>query len=107
MTGSSGPDRVFHYIPFCFAASWIATLTFLSRNSVVTLSTDLTKLADELKLAPPDYFLNVPTLLERVRSKVSESIQQRGGFSAAIFAGASVHSIGKESSYLRSLILSA
>jgi long-chain acyl-CoA synthetase len=88
MIGSSGPDRVFHYTPMCFAASWIATLTFFSRNSIVTLSTDLTKLADELKCAPPDYFLNVPTLLERVRSKVSESVQQRGGMPAAIFAGA-------------------
>jgi long-chain acyl-CoA synthetase len=88
MAGSSGSDRVFHYTPMCFAASWIATLTFFSRNSVLTLSTDLTKLADELKLAPPDYFLNVPTLLERVRSKVTESIQQRGRLFAGIFAAA-------------------
>ena len=42
---------------------------FLSRNSMLTLSTDLTKLADELKLAAPNYFLNVPTLLERVRAR--------------------------------------
>jgi long-chain acyl-CoA synthetase len=88
MAGSSGPDRVFHYTPMCFAASWIAALTFLSRNSVVTLSTDLTKIADDLKSAPPDYFLNVPTLLERVRSKVTESIQKRGAIFGAIFAGA-------------------
>ena len=88
MDGHPEFEQVFHYTPFCFAASWIATLTFLSRDSVLTLSTDLTKLADELKLAAPDYFLNVPTLLERVRAKVSESIQKSGGIAAAIFARA-------------------
>ncbi len=88
MSGHSGPENVFHYTPLCFAASWIATLTFLSRNCVVTLSTDLVKLSEELKLASPHYFLNVPTLLERVRAKISESIQKRGGLSWAIFSGA-------------------
>ncbi len=38
----------------------------------------MAKLADELKLAAPDYFLNVPTLLERVPPKVTESIQKSG-----------------------------
>jgi len=88
MAGHAEFDNVFHYTPFCFAASWIALLTFLSRDSVVTLSTDLAKLSDELKLAAPDYFLNVPTLLERVRAKVTESIQKRGGITAAIFGRA-------------------
>ncbi|MBZ5502202.1 MAG: AMP-binding protein [Acidobacteriia bacterium] len=82
------PDRAFHYLPFCFAGSWILLLTALSRNSVLTLSTDLAKLADELKLAGPDYFLNVPTLLERVRAKIEESVRQRGGWTAAVFARA-------------------
>ena len=85
MAGGHQPDKVFHYTPFCFAASWIAMLTFLSRNSVLTLSTDLTKLSAELKLASPDYFLNVPTLLERVRARIIETIQKRGGLTAAIF----------------------
>jgi long-chain acyl-CoA synthetase len=88
MEGHQEPEQVFHYTPFCFAASWIATLSFLSRNSVLTLSTDLTKLPDELKLAAPNYFLNVPTLLERVRAKVTESIQARGGVTAKIFSHA-------------------
>ena len=78
MAGSTRPDRVFHYLPLCFAGSWILLLTALSRSSVLTLSTDLTKLADEMKLAEPDYFLNVPTLLERVRNKVEESIATQG-----------------------------
>jgi long-chain acyl-CoA synthetase len=88
MEGHPEFDQVFHYTPFCFAASWIAMLTFLSRDSVLTLSTDLAKLSDELKLAAPDYFLNVPTLLERVRAKVSESIQKRGGITATVFGRA-------------------
>ncbi|HEY6384419.1 MAG TPA: AMP-binding protein [Candidatus Acidoferrum sp.] len=71
------PDRVFHYGPFSFAASWITLLTCLSRESVMTLSTDLTKLADEIRFASPHYFLNVPTLLERVRRAVEEALSKR------------------------------
>jgi len=82
------PDKIFHYAPFCFAASWVLLLTALSRRSVLSLSTDLAKLADELKMAAPDYFLNVPTLLERVRNRVQETLQKRGGLAAAIFTRA-------------------
>ncbi|HEY5068952.1 MAG TPA: AMP-binding protein, partial [Candidatus Acidoferrum sp.] len=48
-----------------------------SRESVLTLSTDLNKLADEIRLSAPNYFLNVPTLLERVRRGVLDSISKR------------------------------
>lgn len=82
------PDRLFHYGPFCFAASWILLLTALSRNSVLTLSTDLSRLSEELKLAEPNYFINVPIFLERVRRKIQETVQQRGGFAAAMFSRA-------------------
>ena len=79
------PDRVFQYAPFCFAAARILLFTSLSRNSVLTLSTDLSKISEELKLAAPNYFVNVPLFLERVRRKVEESIVKRGGFAAALF----------------------
>ena len=75
MRGSQGPDNVFHYLPLNFAASWIATLSFLSRESVVTLSTDLNRLADEIRLSAPHYFLNVPRLLERMRRGVDEQAE--------------------------------
>lgn len=82
------PDKIFHYLPLCFAGSWILLLTALSRPSVLTMSTDLNRLADELKLAAPDYFLNVPTLLERVRTKVEEGIAKRGAVTRDIFCRA-------------------
>jgi len=88
MVAQSEPEKVFHYLPFSFAASWIAMLSFISRNSVLSLSTDLTKLADELKIASPNYFLNVPTLLERVRRTIQETIQKRGTFAATVFSRA-------------------
>lgn len=78
-------EKIFHYLPFCFAGSWILLLSALSRNSVLTLSTDLAKLADELKVAEPHYFLNVPTLLERVRTRIEQTIRGRGGMAARIF----------------------
>ncbi len=79
------PDRVFQYAPFCFAAARVLLLTSLSRASVLTLSTDFSKLSEELKLAAPDYFVNVPMFLERVRRKIEESVRKRGGFAAAVF----------------------
>ena len=79
------PDRVFHYLPFCFAGSWILLLSCLSRTSVLTISMDLTKLAEEIGVAAPNYFLNVPTLLERIRSGVEGNIRKRGGMIAKIF----------------------
>lgn len=79
------PDRVFQYAPFCFAAARILLFTSLSRNSMLTLSTDLANISEELKLAAPNYFVNVPLFLERVRRKIEESILKRGGFAAALF----------------------
>lgn len=81
-------DRVFHYLPFNFAASWIVLLTYLTRETVLTLSTDLNKLADEIRLASPHYFLNVPTLLERVRRGVEEALSNRPAMIRSLFAKA-------------------
>jgi len=82
------PDRVFHYAPFNFAASWILLLSCLSRESVLTLSTDLTKLPDEIRLAAPHYFLNVPTLLERVRRGVEDALSKRAAPIRSLFSKA-------------------
>jgi long-chain acyl-CoA synthetase len=82
------PDRVFHYAPFNFAASWILLLSCLSRESVLTLSTDLTKLPDEIRLSAPHYFLNVPTLLERVRRGVEDALSKRAAPIRALYAKA-------------------
>ena len=76
-TGATGPDRVFHYLPFNFAASWLLLLSCLARETTLTLSTDLNKLADEIRVSSPHYFLNVPTLLVRVRRGVEENLSKR------------------------------
>ena len=82
------PERVFHYAPFNFAASWILLLSCLSRESVLTLSTDLNRLADEIRVAAPHYFLNVPTLLERVRRGVEDALSKRPAVIRSLFANA-------------------
>ena len=72
------PLRVFQYLPFNFAASWIVMMSCLTRETVLTLSTDLNMLADEIRLSAPNYFFNVPTLLERVKRGVEEALSKRG-----------------------------
>jgi long-chain acyl-CoA synthetase len=84
----SSRDRVFHYLPFSFCASWIALLTFLMRRCVVTLNTDLTKIASDLPAVAPDYFLNVPQLLERMRRGIDEQLEKAGGIGLAIYSRA-------------------
>jgi long-chain acyl-CoA synthetase len=84
----SSQDRVFHYLPFSFCASWIALLTFLMRRSLVTLNTDLTKIASDLPVVAPDYFLNVPQLLERIRRGIDEQLERAGGIGLAIYSRA-------------------
>src|SRR3970282_607509 len=79
------PERIFHYLPFCFAGSWILLLSCLSRNSTLSLSTDLSQIAEEMRLATPKYFLNVPIMLERMRAKIEEQLEQRGGIVLRLF----------------------
>ncbi len=88
MQGRAGQDRIFHYLPFSFCASWIAVLTFLLRGSQVTLNTDLTKIPSDMPATAPHYFLNVPQLLERMRRGVDEQIAQKGGLVLAAYSRA-------------------
>lgn len=95
MGGRTGQDRIFHYLPLSFCASWIAVLTFILRGSLVTLSTDLTKIASDMPAVAPHYFLNVPQLLERMRRAVDEQIAQRGGLVQVVYRRAVAAWTGK------------
>ena len=95
MAGREGQDRVFHYLPFCFAGSWMMLLTCLLRCSLLTLNTDLSKLSSEMRIASPDYFLNVPQLLERMRKAVDEQLWKTGGAAQLIYRRAKVAWINK------------
>src|SRR5205809_126319 len=88
MEGRRGQDAVFHYLPFCFAGSWIMLLTCLLRGSRMTMNTDLGKLASDMRAAAPEYFLNVPALLERMRKAVDEQLWQAGGFPQKVYSKA-------------------
>jgi len=80
-----GQDRVYQWAPLNFAAAWITTLTSLLRGSSVFMNTDLTKLAGELRTVAPDYFVNVPALLERVRKAVDEQLWKTGGVVRTVY----------------------
>jgi len=88
MGGRTGQDRIFHYLPFSFCASWIAVLTFMLRGSLVILNTDLTRIPNDMPAVAPHYFLNVPQLLERMRRGVDEQIAKKGGIGQAIYSRA-------------------
>jgi len=60
-------------------------MSCLTRETVLTLSTDLNKLADEIRLSAPNYFFNVPTLLERVKRGVEEAMAKRGSLIQSIY----------------------
>jgi len=78
-------DKVYQWAPLNFAAAWITLLTSLLRGSSVSMKTDLSKLAAELRTVAPDYFVNVPALLERVRRAVDEQLWKTGGMIRAIY----------------------
>lgn len=80
-----GPDRVFHFLPFCFAASRMMLWTQLSRPNPIMISTDLTKLVVEMGTAKPNYFLNVPAVLERIRNGVGANLRERGGIALGLY----------------------
>jgi long-chain acyl-CoA synthetase len=85
MDKRAGQDRVYQWAPLNFAAAWITTLTSLLRGSSVFMNTDLAKIAGELRTVQPDYFVNVPALLERVRRAVDEQLWKTGGIVRAIY----------------------
>jgi long-chain acyl-CoA synthetase len=88
MGGRTSQDRIFHYLPFSFCASWIAVLTFMLRGSRIVLNTDLTKIPNDMPAVAPHYFLNVPQLLERMRRAVDEQVAKKGGIGQAIYSRA-------------------
>jgi long-chain acyl-CoA synthetase len=84
----SGDDRVFHYLPFCFAGSRIQLWSQLTRANALMVSTDLNNLVQELGTAEPHYFLNVPTLLERIKLGVGNKLKERGGVIYSLYRAA-------------------
>ena len=85
MSNRPGQDRVYQWAPLNFAAAWITTLTSLLRGSSVFMNTDLSKLAGQLRTVAPDYFVNVPALLERVRKAVDEQLWKTAGIVRTIY----------------------
>lgn len=79
------PDRVFHYLPFCFAGSRVVLWTCLFRGNPIHVSTNIDNLGAELAAAAPNYVLNVPMLLERIKNKVEEGILSRGALIAGLY----------------------
>jgi long-chain acyl-CoA synthetase len=78
-------DRVFHYLPFCFAGSRVVLWTCLFRGNPIHVSTNIDNLGAELAAAAPNYVLNVPMLLERIKNKVEEGVLSRGAAISGLY----------------------
>ena len=96
MNHRAGQDRVYQWAPLNFAAAWITTLTGLLRGSSTFMNTDLTRIAKEIREVQPDYFVNVPALLERVRRAVDEQIWKTGGVVRTLYAHAKAAYISRQ-----------
>ena len=70
MAGTLERERVFHYLPFCFAGSWILLYTCLQRAGLLRLATSLEALVSEMGAHEPHFVLNVPLLLDRMRAGI-------------------------------------
>jgi long-chain acyl-CoA synthetase len=81
-------ERVYHYLPFCFAGAWIALLVCLRRGATLTLNTDLTRVVEDLATVQPHWFQNVPIVLDRIRIGVEQALGRRSGLVRGLFAGA-------------------
>jgi long-chain acyl-CoA synthetase len=88
MSRAADEERVLHYLPFCFAGSWIMLLVCLARGVTLTINTDPSRLIDDVRGARPHYFQNVPLVLERIRQGVEQGIERRGGAARQLFARA-------------------
>jgi long-chain acyl-CoA synthetase len=83
--GERAEDRVFHYLPFCFAGSRIMLWSQLRRGNPLWISSDLSNLPAEMRTAKPHYFLNVPVLIERIKAGVETKLAASGGVVYAIY----------------------
>ncbi|MEQ1505420.1 MAG: AMP-binding protein, partial [Myxococcota bacterium] len=83
---ADAPDRVYHFLPLCFAASRMMLWTQLSRPNPIVLSSDPRDLARELGTVRPHYFLTVPMILERIRAGVDAKVRARGAAVTALYA---------------------
>jgi long-chain acyl-CoA synthetase len=87
IVGERDGDKVFHFLPFCFAGSRMMLWTQLYRGNPLMISTDLNRLVAELQAADPNYYLNVPMVLERIRRGVGDTVRERGGIAQKLYEG--------------------
>lgn len=78
-------DLVFHFLPLCFAGSRMMLWTQLYRDNPVYVSMDLKNLVQEMATAEPDFYLNVPAILERIRTGVEAKVMEKGGLIAKLY----------------------
>lgn len=73
-----GAERALHYLPLCYAGSRVLLLSCLLRGARVELLADPRQLGDHLPASLPDYFLNVPLVLDRFRRAAEEAVAAKG-----------------------------
>ncbi len=82
---STSEDRIYHFLPFCFAGSRLMLWTQLYRGNPLMISTDLKRMPEEMSAAAPQYFLTVPAVLDRIRSGVGDKLIEAGGLPRLLY----------------------
>lgn len=83
-----GEERALHYLPLCYAGSRVLLLSALLRGAEIELLADPRQLSEHLPSAEPDYFLNVPLVLERFRRAAEEAVARKGALLARLLRAA-------------------
>jgi long-chain acyl-CoA synthetase len=81
--------------------------TQLHRNNPVYLSMDLKNLVQEMSVAAPMFYLNVPAILERIRTGVETKINEKGGLIARSYKKAMELGFKKDRTFSENLKLKA
>jgi long-chain acyl-CoA synthetase len=85
-----GAGRALHYLPLCYAGSRIVLLSCLLRGARLQLLADPRMLGDALPDSTPDYFLNVPLVLDRFRRAAVDAVVAKGAGPAKLLRQATL-----------------
>ena len=78
-------DEVFLFLPLAHVFARTCVYTALLAGCTLTFNRNMDTLAEDLKMARPHWFPSVPRVYEKVRSKIINSAEAKGGLALKLF----------------------